>query len=76
MANGITVPTREDRAIQGGRFLRCSARESLRAVGYCVGWGYEADFLDANAISNRMRYQHWLRSRAPFNGRTHAVRGD
>lgn len=76
MACGITKATREDAQIQRARFDRAIIRDLIRrdvsgvffnrahsrqSVGYSVGRGFEYDYLEANQISDLMRYNIWLR---------------
>lgn len=58
MANGLTISTPEDAAIQLDRVLRAPCREF---VGTLIGRGYEADYLEAIYTSDAMRYDRWLR---------------
>lgn len=86
MACGITKATPEDRQIQQQRFDRAVISDLIRRdvsgvfynrayrrqfVGYCVGRGFEYDYLEANQISDLMRYNIWLRWSAPANWRTY-----
>lgn len=73
MANGITTATPDDRAIQAGRYARVFGRLARQQVGYCVGWGFESDYVGANNMLDATRYSAWLRGHAIFNGRTHAI---
>jgi hypothetical protein len=79
MANGETIATKEDGAIQRIRWERAEQREEWitekvrsRAKRQCVGWsigrGYESDYLEAHALSELVRYNDWLKRKVGFNG--------
>lgn len=72
MANGLTSATLEDGHIQQIRHDRAVALDAAdgaypnrgfrrQSVGWSIGRGYEADYLEGKAVSELMRYQRWLR---------------
>jgi hypothetical protein len=74
MANGLTRATPEDAFIQKRRHDRATLRGllsgslfQLRRAQECVGWsigrGYEADYLESIQIRDRMLLDAWFRSR-------------
>ena len=61
MANGLTSSTKEDGAIQARRWNRASTKREREVVGWSIGRGYEADYLEAIYMSDWFRYRQWLR---------------
>lgn len=80
MANGLTSATKEDAQIQVRRWRRGAALDAeLRpfplwhyhreCVGWSIGRGFEADYLEAIHISDAMRYNAWMRWASPSQWR-------
>lgn len=61
MANALTSATKEDAAIQARRWNRATTRYEQQCVGWSIGRGFEADYLEAIQVSDGFRYQRWLR---------------
>lgn len=61
MANGLTSATREDAAIQARRWNRATNKREQECVGWSIGRGYEADYLEAVYVSDTLRYRRWLK---------------
>jgi hypothetical protein len=69
MANGITTATKDDAAIQAARWNRAVGRLGRQRVGYCIGWGFESDYLGAENMKELTRLHRWLKLRDRLNGR-------
>jgi hypothetical protein len=65
LANGLTSATKEDGAIQARRWNRAPTKREKECVGWSIGRGYEADYLEAIQVSDGLRYRNWLRYFAP-----------
>lgn len=72
MANGLTSATKEDAQIQADRWERAVAIDRAsgtfpnrnyrrQCVGWSIGRGFEADYLEAIHVSDAMRYTNWLK---------------
>lgn len=66
MANGLTSSTPEDASIQGRRLGRAQTKRAKECVGWSIGRGYEADYLEAIQVSDGFRYRRWLQAVAYF----------
>lgn len=65
MANGLTKITKEDADIQALRVNKTVLHTKRReCVGWSIGRGYEADYLEGIMVSDGMRYQKWLQDSA------------
>lgn len=61
MANDLTIATPEDKAIQARRWHRATSKREREYVGWSIGRGYEADYLEGIHVSDWFRYRQWLR---------------